>query len=426
MSYMVEAPEADGTCAGVAGTHEWPGEIRYVTRQPILDLRGRIHGYEVLFQMGPGRDKVENAQHAARTVLDNMVLFGFDRLTGGLPTFIRCTEETLAEQLVAVLPAQMTVLEIPRGLEMTPKLVSACHRLKDAGFRLALVDFTWDPAQNILLDLCDYVKVDFSETDAPGRQSLRNLLKRTSVAMMAEKVDSPDVFRRAFTEGFTLFQGFYFCNPEPIQNAKAPANRSIHIEILRQLFRTPLDLNELCPLVMRDASLVFRILRLVNSPAYAIRQEVNSIQSAIVILGETAFRRIATLAIQCELNADQPPEILRMALVRARFCELAAPFAKLDPQEQYLLGMLSLLPAMMRVPMQTLIPQLPLRDAIGRALLGDPVGERRMLSWIEALEQCDFAVCHKIAEVCALDHGLMNRLYFDALTWDGATPENFA
>jgi len=77
-------------------------------------------------------------------------------------------------------------------------------------------------------------------------------------------------------------------------------------------------------LVKRDASLTYRLLRLVNSPMCAMRQEVKSIQSALLAVGEDTFRRIATLAITSELSGSQPAEILRMAFVRGRFCELAA------------------------------------------------------------------------------------------------------
>ena len=84
-----------------------------------------------------------------------------------------------------------------------------------------------------------------------------------------------------------------------------------------------IDLRKLTRLVKRDASLTYRLLRLVNSPICAMRQEVRSIESALLVVGEQTFRRIATLAITSELGADQPAEILRMAFLRGRFCELA-------------------------------------------------------------------------------------------------------
>ena len=141
-------------------------------------------------------------------------------------------------------------------------------------------------------------------------------------------------------------------------------------EILHHLFSDPLDLKKLRPLVERDPSLVYRVLRFVNSPICALREPVTSIESAILLLGDVAFRRIATLAIQCGFNQNQSPELLNMALLRARFCAGASHLCGLDPDEQYLLGMLSLLPPMLGVPMELILPGLPLREPIQNALAG--------------------------------------------------------
>jgi EAL and modified HD-GYP domain-containing signal transduction protein len=239
---------------------------------------------------------------------------------------------------------------------------------------------------------------------------------------VAEKVDTQEDYRIACAEGSTFFQGLYFCYPELIHNAKVPANRLFHVEILRQLQSESLNLAKICPLILRDASLVLRLLRLVNSPVCAIRQEVNSIESAIVILGETTFRRIANLAILREMNAGQPAELLHMALVRARFCELAAGQSNQCANEQYLLGMLSLLPAMLRCPMETLAPELPLRTEIRRALQGDAIPERCLLAWIEAHERNQSKESSAIADAYGLNEQRLFQFYVDAIVWDAATP----
>ena len=122
-------------------------------------------------------------------------------------------------------------------------------------------------------------------------------------------------------EGFKLFQGYYFCRPLLMTNRKVPSNRLTQVEILLLLENETVDLERLTDLVKQDASLAYRLLRLVNSPMCAVRQEVQSIQSALLAVGEEMFRRMATLAITSELNANRPAEILRMAFVRGRFCE---------------------------------------------------------------------------------------------------------
>jgi EAL and modified HD-GYP domain-containing signal transduction protein len=173
-------------------------------------------------------------------------------------------------------------------------------------------------------------------------------------------------------------------------------------------------------LVARDASLTYRLLRLVNSPLYAVRQEVRSIESAILLLGERIFHRIATLAIFSEFNSHEPPEILHMALVRARFCEQAAGLCDLDPNEQYLLGMFSLLAAMMRQPMERLAAELPLRSEIRQALMGANTGDGCLLAWIEAHERDDQVARDSIAKAYSLNQRSLMQHYLGALLWDAA------
>ncbi|MGA2352342.1 MAG: HDOD domain-containing protein [Terracidiphilus sp.] len=407
-----------------AAQHELSGEMRYIARQPILNLRGQVHGYALLFDTGSDGIIGGRGRDAARTILDDVVLFGLERLTGGLQAFIKCTSEALIQHLVAVLAPETTVLNIPESVKATPQLMAACRQLKEAGFRFALVDFTGNTTPHPLLELVDYVKVDLTRLGAPERWRLLQQLQGFTADLVAERVDTQEDFRTAVAEGFTYFQGLYFCYPQLIPNAKVPANRLFHIEILRQMQADPLDMAKICPLIMRDASLVFRLLRLVNSPICAIRQEVDSVESAIMILGETTFRRIANLAILREMNAEQPAELLHMALVRARFCELAAGLCQQSPKEQYLLGMLSLLPAMLRCPMETLAPKLPLRAEIREALLGAAIPERCLLGWIEAHERNQYKERNAIAEAYGLNEQRLDQFYVDAIVWDATTIRN--
>jgi len=237
------------------------------------------------------------------------------------------------------------------------------------------------------------------------------------VALIAEKIETQEEYRQACQEGFTLFQGYFFCRPVLLGNRKIPSNRLSHIEILQALREQALDLKKLTQLLKRDASLTYRLLRLVNSPMCAIRQEVRSIQSALIAVGEDTFRHIAMLAIASELNAEQPAEILRMAFVRGRFCELAAVLCALDPTEQYLLGMMSLLPAMLRLPMEELAPSLPLRDEIREALKGTVNSERTLLAWVESHERGDWDACDAAVEGKGLDDESLLLCYAEAVMW---------
>jgi c-di-GMP-related signal transduction protein len=396
---------------------ESPEGLRYVARQPILDLRGHVHGYELLFRKGHEPAFCGDVELASRTMLDNAVMFGHEWLTGDLPAFFNCTAEVLAGELAGVLPPQTTVLEILESVEPTPEVIAACLHLKAQGFRLALDDFIWEPKYAPLVELADYIKIDFLRSNAEARQQLFQQIRGKSIKLVAEKVETDEEYQQACKEGFTLFQGYYFCRPVLMEKRKIPANTIFHLEILKELHRDPINLDRLGELVKSDTSITYRLLRLVNSPVYAIRQEIRSIHAAMVMVGEDTFRRIATLAITSEMNSARPAEILRMALVRAQFCELAAGICDLDPTEQYLLGMLSMLPAMLQVTMEMVAPALPLRAEIREALMGGRNAERGPLSWVEAQERGDWDACDAIVEAAGLKCEELFRCYAEAVPW---------
>ena len=407
-----------GSCAVPAAA---PSDgLRYVARQPILDLHNRVHGYELLFRKGPEHVFRGDGNLATRTMLDNTVMFGLERLTAGLPAFVNCTREALLESLVQVLPSGMTVLEILETIEPVPPLVQACRDLKAMGYRLALDDFTWRPGIESLVEMADYIKFDFLATGPRQREEILRRLGGAKVALVAEKVETQEQFTQACDQGFSLIQGYYFCRPVLLENHKVPLNRLTQINILRALQEDPVDLPALARLIKRDASLTYRLLRLINSPVCAMRQEVSSVLAALLAVGEDVFRRMALLAITSELNAHRPTEILRMAFIRGQFCELAAPLCALNSTEQYLLGLFSLLPAMLRIPMDDLTPLLPLREPIRQALQGADIPERSLLAWAIAHEYGDWEACDALAAAYSLDDEKLSRCYTEAVEWTEA------
>ena len=404
--------------ASVAGAaEEHAGELRYVARQPILDLHGEARGYELLFWNGREPTISTKGDLATRTMLDNTVVFGLEELSRGLPAFVNCTADSLSEDWVEVLPPRMTVLELPSSAEPTLELLAACRKLKASGFRLALTDYTGTAESRALADLADYIKVDILNVNAETRGNLLRQLVGSPACLVAQNVETQQQFGQACKEGLDLFQGYYFCRPEPLQSHKIPGNRLVHLEILEDLQNEPVDLQRLSQLVMCDASLTYRLLRLVNSPICAMRQEVTSIQMALMLVGDTAFRRIAMLAIASDFSTDQPAEILRMAFERARFCELAAPMCGLAPSEQYLIGMVSLFPAMLRILMEDLVRLLPLRGAARDALLGKDVPEGRLLHWIVCHEHGNWAECDAIVRSSGMSHEQVMRCHEMAVEW---------
>ncbi len=396
-----------------AATRAQSGELHNLARQPILDARGQVHAYELLFRSSAANASGADDEVATRTILDNSIVFGLEKLARGLPAFVKCTPRVLTEEQVRILPPRMTVLQIVETAEPTPGLIQACIHLKTMGFRIALDDFTWRSPLQPLVSFADFIKVDFLKSSESERRLLVSKLPSLST-LIAEKVETRAAFDTARAEGFSLFQGFYFCAPSAVHVTKIPANKFCHLQLLQQ---NPTDLHKIAEQVKRDPGLSYRLMRMVNSPVCAIRQKVSSIEMALIAIGDDQFRRLASLAIASELSSGENGEILRMAFIRARFCELAAPLFGFDPGEQYLIGLFSMLPAMLKVPMKDLLLALPLRWEVEQALLEQEETVRAPLQWVEAEERRDWERCQKTASDFGVDPPELADCYLNAMLW---------
>jgi EAL and modified HD-GYP domain-containing signal transduction protein len=394
--------------------------VHFVARQPILDLRGRVHAFRLLFRED---SEAGESASAGRAMMKAAAFHKLNkpselkRLTGSLVAIVRCAAEALSEELAQVLPPSLTVLEIAPSSEAPPELKETCEKLKALGFRLALGEFTGQPEFDSLVELADYIKVDFDRSQPAERFALMQRLRGKAMILLAANLQTQKDYLKAREEGFTLFEGYWFCQPVMKRNRRPPANQMLRLEILKALQRNPLELVKVSDLVKRDGPLTYQLLRLANSPLWALRQPVESIQAALLAVGDDAFRRIATLAIATEFNGDQPPELLCMAMIRGRFCEVAGTKRGLDSFGQYLLGLLSLLPAMQGQPMSELAPALAVGDEIRAALMGTRNPERVPLGWLECCERGDWAGCDAAAHSDGLNQAELVKTYVEAVAW---------
>jgi c-di-GMP-related signal transduction protein len=95
--------------------------------------------------------------------------------------FINCTRNALVNMSVKLLPSRTVVLEILETIPSDPELASACKELQQAGFRLALDDFSPCDNKGELVEIADYVKWIFGPLMRPrGRRYTRCLAKTLS------------------------------------------------------------------------------------------------------------------------------------------------------------------------------------------------------------------------------------------------------
>jgi c-di-GMP phosphodiesterase len=394
-----------------------PQTSRFLARQPILDGRREVIGYELLFRTGWENYFSGGRDDAARQTLDNYLYMGIESLANNGLAFVNCTREALMGRLVTLLPPKSTVLEILETVAPDADLIKTCADLCKLGYRFALDDFVPRPEMQPLVDLASYIKVDFQASDTAQRKEIRNMVRGSKAALLAEKVETQQEFKTARDEGFKYFQGYFFCRPTIIENREIPANRLNYLQLLTELTRDQLNLREVARLVQMEASLTYRLLLLANSARWSRRTDVTSIQDAFMLVGEYRFRALVSVAASSIFSQNQPAALISLSLERARFCELLAPLLHELPSEQFMLGQLSLLDAMLETPMETIVKSLPLRPEAKAALMGSKNKIAVPLSLIRSFETGAWGSCAGLAKDVGLDEEKLADLYMQSVKW---------
>ena len=142
-----------------------------------------------------------------------------------------------------------------------------------------------------------------------------------------------------------------------------------------------------------------------------LQTSVNSIKQATVLLGRSLIRNWVTLLIMTQMD-DKPSELIKLALTRARFCQLKAQREGLDEARYFTLGLLSLLDVFMDSTMSDALDKVTLTEDMRQDLLNrDSVGGC-LLSWVEGYEKGDTDALAD--DDVSLDTG---KLYQDASRW---------
>ncbi len=393
-------------------------ETLYVARQPILDAAGALFGYELLYRDSSGGAGGREDLAGARVLTDAVVNMGLDAITGGKPAFIRLTRPLLF-QLSALLPPDTAVFELQRDIPVDDETVEMCRQLHASGYALALDDFIADSDAAALLPYAKYVKVNTRGTSASAQAALVRTFAAGGPRLIAEHVETGDAFSAATATGYHLFQGRYFSTPTMCGRAAVPGRSLAYLQLLAALNKPDIALGEIEDLVKHDVSLSYRVLRCVNSAAFAMRREIHSIRQALLLLGLAPIRSWASVWCLAGLNTGGVSELVTTALIRGRCCELlgeelregdAAP-------DFFLIGLCSLLDVMLGQPMKDAIADLPLSPVARGALLGEQNAARALLDAVVAHEQGEWDDATSQTAGVGIDGHRLAQAYTSSLRW---------
>jgi c-di-GMP-related signal transduction protein len=391
----------------------------FVARQPIFDRSKKIYAYELLFRSGTTNCFPNIDGNTATTSLLSTSFFtiGIDKITGGKLAFINFTSDLIADGTPHLFSSEKMLVEILENVEPKPEIIESCMILKNKGYNIALDDFVYSRKMNKLLELCDIVKIDVRYTPQEKVEEMVSALKSYRCRLLAEKVETYADFARAHAMGFNYFQGYFFSRPEMMKNKDFTTSQITMIRLLAQINTAEFDVAALGELVGHDVSLSYKLFNYLNSAYFGRLQPITSIKQAISYLGENGFRLFVSLIATSLLAEKKPDALVKTAVIRARFLYLVGLELKTDPNEMFLLGLFSLIDAMLDRDMREILQQLPLTADIVSALLEHSGKLYVFLRLIETYETGNWIAFHYAHKRSGIESGKLLDFYVEAIAW---------
>lgn len=396
----------------------------HVGRQPILDKRGRLYGYELLFRgagqsvtsgiHGPG---IEADAATTSTIISAFSEFGARLLGGGLG-FVNLTRTFIVGDLPVPFEPETAVLEVLETVEIDNAVVDGARARVAEGYLLAMDDFVWTPDAVPLLEMAEIVKLDVLE---PSWEEVLETVERCrpyNVRFLAERVEDAAMLQKAIDAGFELFQGFHLGRPQTLTMESLGPGQAVALLLLSRLSDPSVSAREVEEILRTDPAMTVRLLKIANAASCGLTRRLSSIRDAVVLVGMAKLR--AWMVLIAMGAASGGTHRISSALVRARTCELIAhqisPTAR--PDAAFTLGLLHGVAEAIAMDPEELVDGLSvLADDLREALAGQPGPLREVLESVLGYESGDLAV---LVGSCSLADDLATA-YMQALAWTTAT-----
>jgi EAL and modified HD-GYP domain-containing signal transduction protein len=349
-----------------------PGQPQaFLGRQPIVDRVGELVGYELLYRATGSADRAcfDDEDAASLKVLSTLLHdLGAPAVLAGRQAFIKVGQRSLREMGFGI-----AVSARPPHASLEPWLTVASH-----------------------------LKIDLHQLDDEQLEMFVATLRYRDHALIAERVETADQARRCIDLGFHALQGWHVGRPEVMGSVKLGVSHAVLRRVIAQL-DAGAAVAELEQTMRLDAALCWRLMRYTGATDFGKMIPIESMRHALELVGT---RRLG-LWLQLLLNTVDEPSpaaatLVRAAVFRGRMLEMigAGYFTGTDLDNLFLVGAMSLLPAMLMQPMAEAIGTLALPEAVADALTMRQGRYGPLLKLAEALEsgtpERDEALCARL------------------------------
>lgn len=392
----------------------------YIARQPIFNREASLFGYELLYRNSeqnffPGID----GELATKELTSNVLAeFDFTLLTNGKFGFINFTKEILLSEIPFLFHPQNTVIEILEDVLLDEALIERIKQLKKKNYVIALDDFTNDGRYEVIMPYIDIIKVEYTLLSVEARKEIAHRFKGTK-KLVAERVETQEDFQMALSDGYDLFQGYFFSKPIIVTKTSITIAQSSYMRLWKEASKDTPDFDALTEIIKLDVGLMHKLLAHLNTLVFYRGNRITSIKTALVYLGIKRTKRWIMLLLLRDITSNENNELAKQSLIRAVFMEkLMTELGKEDEsQDAYLVGLFSKIDNILEDSINTILNELDLPKKARCALIKSEgvLGES-----LECIKSYEFRQWDKVAmfiEKYGLHPDYIPSLYLESLKY---------
>lgn len=386
--------------------------------QPILDAEHNTIAMELLYRdaQPAAAGEFDHTAATANVIINAFSHIGMIELIGKRRLFINVADDLLLSDTITLLPKEKVTLELLEHIEITDEILERIRQLKDMGYEFALDDYIFHYEPNPLFELVDIIKVDILHADISKLDQLVQYLRQWPCQLLAEKVETQEIYEACKNAGFDLFQGYYFAHPKLVGGRLTDPNKTVVLALLSKIGNDA-DLLEIEDTFKGNPGLTYSLLRLISSPAFYSAARIGSIRQAIQVLGMRQLGRWLQVLLFTQQQDQKCIQLLELAVHRGRLMELMAGNINESSERAYVVGMMSLADCALGITMATLLENLNFVDEVQAALLQRTGRLGHLLRICEKLENGEFEEVAEIVDALHITIPSLMEMQAEAIAW---------
>ncbi len=385
----------------------------YLARQPILDRKQKIIGYELLYRDSEKSADYANERHATAALLVNVLnQAGLKNVVGDALAFVNIDDSFLRHEIVNTIPSKTFIFEITSSSNLDDLTVERIEVLHKKGYEFCLDAANSEHLSEYkkLFPYLNYCKIDTVTFEQKFMEEIVNTLHTNGIKAIANKVETEKAFETYQTQGFDAFQGYYFAEPKIIQDKKFEADQASLFKLCN-LLQTGGDTREIVQSFERSPSLTLQLLRFMNSAAFHFKNPISSIQQVITLLGRNALNQWLMLLLYSKTASGKGSFDNPLILMAKHRTDLMVSLLKMtkknctmdEQSEAYFVGILSLMDTLLHMPLEKIIDEFYVEERVKNALFKQEGILGELYRIVIAIEKFETEKIDALVEKYALD-----------------------